>query len=59
MLGDLRRRPRTARELQDTYGTRYISLLRKLRMKGVPIWRRRTGSSVYYSLGEEDREVAP
>ena len=52
MLTDLRLHEREAHDLQDKYGTRYISLLRKLRMKGHAIWRTRLHGHVIYHIEE-------
>jgi hypothetical protein len=53
LLEDLRKRPRTALELQTKYGTGYTRLLRKLRLNGYPVGRRRDGMAVHYYLDEE------
>lgn len=53
MLSDLRGGVQTARELQNAYGPSYISLLRKLKMKGHPIWKTARHGEVLYRLDEE------
>jgi len=57
MLRDLRRAEQTSRELQERYGTRYISLLRKLTMKGHPIWKTSTHGQVTYRLEEDNHST--
>ena len=52
LLGDLKRRKWSARELQRKYGPSYIKWIRMLRAEGQPIWRVRKGMSVLYFFEE-------
>ncbi len=55
LFADLRRQPQGAGYLNEKYGRLYISLIRKLKMKGATIWRKRVGMRIYYRL-EEDKD---